>query len=114
MLGGCLRTAGGIALAIGGMPDHVHILAALRATHRLADVVRDLKRITSHWVEARYRRPFAWQEGYGAFTVCPQDRDVVARYIRTQAEHRRTVSFQDEYRRLLIDHDIAFDERFLW
>jgi len=71
-LGGIIRTADGIAESIGGVSDHVHLLIGLRATHRLADVIRELKAVSSGWVHNEIgMRSFAWQEGYGAFSVSP-------------------------------------------
>jgi putative transposase len=71
-LGGIIRTADGIAEIVGGVSDHVHLLIGLRATHRLADVLRELKSVSSGWVHDQIGvRAFAWQEGYGAFTVSP-------------------------------------------
>ncbi len=69
-LGGIIRTAGGVPESIDGVSDHVHLLIGLRATHRLADVLRELKAVSSGWVHDEIgMRGFAWQEGYGAFTV---------------------------------------------
>jgi REP-associated tyrosine transposase len=69
-VGGAVRTVGGVPLAIGGTADHVHLLFGLRATHRLADVMREIKHTSSQWVhETIGEAEFAWQEGYGAFTV---------------------------------------------
>jgi putative transposase len=69
-LGGIIRTADGNPESIGGVSDHVHLLIGLRATHRLADVLRELKAVSSGWVHNEIGlRGFAWQEGYGAFTV---------------------------------------------
>ncbi len=114
-LGGCMRTAGGGALEIGGVEDHVHLLAGLKASHRLSDIVRDTKRATSTWFHETLRVPsFAWQEGYGAFTVSPYDCDDLVRYIRGQEEHHRVRTFQEEYREILAQHKVAFDERYLW
>ena len=114
-LRGCVRTAGGVAEAIGGVDDHVHILVSLRSTHRLADVLRDVKQKSSEWFhEATRRSAFAWQEGYGAFTVSRSNVGRVQAYIRNQESHHRRRSFQTEYRTLLERHGIAFDERYLW
>ena len=89
-LGGIVRTANGIAESVGGVSDHVHLLVGLRATHRLADVLRELKSVSSGWVHDEIRvSNFAWQEGYGAFTVSPSERGAVRRYIEQQAEHHR-------------------------
>jgi putative transposase len=81
-LGGAIRTAGGLAEAVGGVSDHVHILMGLRATHRLADVVRDIKTASSEWVHQEIKMAvFSWQEGYGAFTVSASQVGTVKRYI---------------------------------
>jgi putative transposase len=114
-LGGCVRAANGIALDVGGVADHVHLLASLRATHRLSDFVRDIKQASSEWFhEQTRRRAFAWQEGYGAFTVSLSAVERVREYIQHQEEHHINHSFQDEYRLLLEKHEIDFDERYLW
>lgn len=114
-LGGLVRTAGGVALSVGGTADHAHILMGLRATHRLADVMRDVKAASSEWVHHDVHRPvFSWQDGYGAFTVSPSLLETVRRYIENQEEHHRRRTFQEEYRALLKRHGIVFDERYLW
>ena len=112
-LGGIIRTANGIAESVGGVSDHVHLLIGLRATHRLADVVRELKSVSSGWVHDQIGvRDFAWQEGYGAFTVSPSQRETVRHYIEQQAEHR-TRTFHEEYLELLRRSGVEFDERYL-
>jgi hypothetical protein len=97
-LGGIIRSANGIAESVGGVSDHVHLLIGLRATHCLADVLRDLKAVSSGWVHDEIGAGgFAWQEGYAAFTVSASQRGAVRRYIEKQAEHHRTYTFRDEY-----------------
>jgi REP-associated tyrosine transposase len=87
---------------------------AFRATHRLADVLRELKSVSSGWVHDEIGLPeFAWQEGYGAFTVTASQREAVRRYIERQAEHHRTRTFHDEYVELLRRHGVEFDERYV-
>jgi REP element-mobilizing transposase RayT len=114
-LGGAVRAAGGVAEAVGGVGDHVHLLAGLRATHCLADVVRDIKAASSEWVHGEINLAvFSWQEGYGAFTVSPSQREIVKRYIAEQAEHHRKKSFQEEYRELLVKCEVEFEEKYLW
>ena len=114
-LGGIVRSAGGVPEAIGGVGDHVHLLLGLRATHRLADLLRDLKSASSEWVHQEIRMAtFSWQEGYGAFTVSASDLTSVARYVRGQEAHHRKKTFQEEYREMLTRSGVAFDERFLW
>ena len=115
ILGGAIRNLGGVALEVGGVADHVHILAGLKATHCVADVLRDLKKGSSAWVhDVIGERRFHWQEGYGAFTVSRSGRDAVVRYIRNQEEHHREQSFQEEYVRLLEANGIEYDGRYLW
>jgi putative transposase len=113
-LGGIIRTADGIAESIGGVSDHVHLLIGLRATHRLADVIRELKAVSSGWVHNEIgMRGFAWQEGYGAFTVSASQGEAVRQYIQRQAEHHRTRTFREEYLELLRRSSVEFDERYL-
>lgn len=114
-LGGIIRGMDGAALQIGGTSDHVHLLVGLKATHSIAETMRVLKGDSSRWVhEELGRTGFAWQEGYGAFTVSRSDLASVASYVRGQEEHHRTRTFQEEYRKFLERHEIEFDERYLW
>jgi putative transposase len=114
-LGGCLKQVDATPLEINGVADHVHLLAGLKSTHRLADVLKDIKTASSRWVHEHQELPrFAWQEGYGAFTVSESDVPNVRRYIAAQREHHRTRRFEDEYRLLLHEHNVTFDEHYLW
>jgi len=114
-LGGCVRKVGGIPETVGGVEDHVHLLIGLKATHRLADVLRDIKQQSSEWVHDEIHEPrFGWQEGYGGFTVSVSHRDRLKEYIANQEEHHKTVSFQDEYVRLLEQNGIEFKKEYLW
>jgi len=114
-LGGSVRTLGGVPEAVGGVGDHVHLLVGLRATHCLADVVRDIKSTSSEWVHQTIKLAvFSWQEGYGAFTVSASQLEVAKQYIANQAEHHRKKTFQEEYRELLVKSGIEFDEKYLW
>jgi putative transposase len=113
--GGILGDLHGVAEAVGGVADHVHLLLGLRATHRLADVVRELKAGSSRWVHQEIKTSdFAWQEGYGAFTVSPTHREAVQHYIARQAEHHRQRSFQEEYLEFLRLGGVEYDENYLW
>jgi REP element-mobilizing transposase RayT len=114
-LGGSTRTVAGIPEAVGGTSDHIHLLVGLRATHRLADVLREIKHSSSQWVHEEINlKDFAWQEGYGAFTVSASNLDAVRRYIANQAEHHRRKTFQDEYVEFLRQSGVDFEDRFLW
>ena len=113
-LGGIIRTAEGVPVSIGGIGDHVHLLIGLRATHRLADALRESKSVSSKWVHDEIGiREFAWQEGYGAFTVSASQLETVRDYINRQEEHHRTRTFREEYLELLRRSGVEFDERFV-
>jgi REP element-mobilizing transposase RayT len=113
-LGGVIREMDGVAQSVGGMGDHVHLLVGLKSTHRLADVLRDAKRASSEWVHLNLPLPgFAWQEGYGAFTVSASNREEVASYIAHQEEHHRKRTFREEYVEFLRKSGVDFEDRFL-
>jgi hypothetical protein len=110
-----VRNIGGIPEAIGGTADHAHLLIGLRATHSLADVVRDIKAVSSRWVHEEIREPaFVWQEGYAAFTVGAPQCESVREYIAHQEEHHRATTFQEEYLDFLKRSGLEYDERYLW
>ena len=113
-LGGCLRTLGATPLRIGGVADHVHLLAGAKPTHAPADLVRELKKASTAWIREHHVAAFAWQEGYGAFTISRSVVDAVARYIDNQEEHHRTRTFQEEYRTFLDELGIPYDPKYLW
>ncbi|MFO0959409.1 MAG: IS200/IS605 family transposase [Isosphaeraceae bacterium] len=115
-IGGILRADGCPLLAVGGMPDHVHLLVSLGRNMAIADLLRIVKANSSRWIHREFPAlsGFAWQSGYGAFSVSASNRGRVEEYIHGQAEHHRMVTFQDEYRAFLRRHGIAFDERYVW
>ena len=115
-MGGILRESGTQPLLINGVADHVHLLIGLCATHALADVMRVLKTNSSRWVHEQWpaRAGFAWQTGYGAFSVSYSNIDAVKAYIARQEEHHRSISFQEEFIAFLRRHQIEFDERYIW
>lgn len=100
---------------IGGIDDHVHILTAIPTALSLAEYVKEVKTGSSRWLkeQAEFQRFEGWQDGYGAFTISPSGKDSLIEYIKGQAEHHRTESLLDEYRRLLRENGIAYDERYL-
>jgi putative transposase len=94
--------------------DHVHLLVGLKATHCLADVLRELKKASSIWVHEHIGlRSFAWQEGYAAFTVGVTMRPAVRSYIAHQEEHHRTKSFREETIAMLARAGIEYDSKYL-
>jgi len=115
-LGGAIRSEGGTTLGINGCPDHVHILAKLRQDKAVSELLRGLKANSSGWIHRTFRplREFAWQTGYGAFTVSQSQAGNVGRYIANQERHHQRVSFKEEFIVLLQAHGIDYDERYLW
>ena len=112
-LGGTIHGLDGFPQAVGGVTDHVHLLVALKATHCLADVLRELKKASSIWVHDELGdRSFAWQEGYAAFTVSATARAKVREYIEGQAEHHRTKTFREELLAMLKRAEVTFDPRY--
>jgi putative transposase len=115
-LGGILRQLRAVPIVIGGTADHVHLLARLPADLAVADCLRVLKTNSSRWAKERWskRPPFAWQGGYGAFSVSESRRAAVIRYIQDQEQHHLRITFQDEFLKLLRSHGVEFDERYIW
>jgi REP element-mobilizing transposase RayT len=113
-LGGTISGLGGFPQGVGGVADHVHLLVGLKATHCLADVLRELKKASSAWVHKQIGlASFAWQEGYAAFTVSATARESVQKYIANQEEHHRARSFREELIEMLERAGIQYDEQFL-
>ena len=108
-LGGAIRGENGIAMIVNGTADHVHILAKLRQDKAISKLVGELKANTSGWISRTFKDSagFAWQEGYGAFTVSESQLPKVHRYIERQEEHHRSVSFLEEFKVLLKAHGFA-------
>ncbi len=114
-IGGTIKNMNGIAHAVGGAADHVHVFTGLRATHCLANVMREIKSELSKWMHRELNMPgFEWQEGYGAFTVSASHIEAVRSYVLNQPEHHRVKTFQEEYLAMLQRGMVEYDERFLW
>jgi putative transposase len=101
---------------VGGVEDHVHLLARFGRTLSQANWVKELKRVSNEWLkqEANEYADFEWQGGYATFSVSPSSLEVVKEYIATQAEHHKQRGFQEELRALLRKHELEWDERYLW
>lgn len=110
------RNTGCACHRVGGVCDHVHLAITLPRTITVASLVETVKTSSSKWMKLHPPTvgKFAWQRGYGAFSVGPADRDALCRYIENQEEHHRTRSFQEEYRAFLSKYDITYDERYVW
>jgi len=112
-LGGTIRGLGGIPESVGGVEDHVHILIGLRATHCLADFMRELKKSSSIWVAENHEVDFGWQDGYAAFSVSATHLDAVRKYIGDQEENHKKISFVDELKKLLERNGVSYDPKYL-
>jgi putative transposase len=114
-LGGIAKQNQMKTLAIGGMADHVHVLLSLPATLSVAKATQLLKGNSSKWIRETFpkMRSFAWQEGYGAFSVSITGVEPTTAYIRSQAEHHRKRSFREEFLSMLQKHGFACEESML-
>ena len=113
-VGGVLARHRGVLIEIGGMPDHVHILAGLPASLSVSQAMKAVKGAASRWVSEELGEVFGWQPGYAAFTVSESQMPRVRRYIQRQPEHHRNLSFHDEVRRLLERHHVDFPKEKLF
>jgi putative transposase len=102
--------------AIGAADNHIHIACSLSRTITVSKLVQEIKQDSSKWIKLKGPQlaDFAWQNGYGAFSIGQSQLDDLRGYIRSQRDHHRRVSFQDEFRELLKRYEIAFDERYVW
>ena len=113
-IGGIVRNRKGDLLAAGGIPDHIHLLVRLAADRSISDVVRDIKSNSSGWLHGRNVLPFAWQDGYGAFTLSPSAIPGVMSYIDNQEDHHARETFRDEFLTMLTASGTPYDEVTLW
>lgn len=115
-LGGILTQLDCQPLIIGGVADHVHLLSTLARTGTAADMVKEVKRGSSLWLKTKSPdlHDFAWQNGYGIFSIGYSQVAAVRKYIAGQEAHHRQVSFQDEFREFLKRYEVEFDERYVW
>ena len=115
-LGGISKTMDCPPLLVGGTDDHIHALCQLGRSISQADWIKEIKRASSLWVKEHdpALSEFAWQSGYGAFSVSMSNLESVKKYIAGQEHHHRKISFQDEFRALLRKHGMTWDEKYLW
>jgi putative transposase len=115
-LGGIAKENRMKPLQIGGVEDHVHVLLGAPATLAPSKIAQLIKGGSSGWVHHTFPalRAFAWQDGYGAFTVSQSHVADVIAYIQGQRVHHHARTFQQEYLALLRKHGIEYDERYVW
>jgi putative transposase len=115
-LGGIIRGEGGTLLEVGGVNDHVHLLAKFKADLSVAAMLRVIKANSSKWVNERCARSqsrFAWQTGYAAFSVSESQVADVRAYVRSQERHHQKLTFSQELVSMLSKHGIKYDKRYL-
>jgi len=113
---GIIQNNGHKVLSIGGMPDHIHVLFGFRPTQSLSALMQNVKRDSSNWVNQNkfVRGCFSWQEGYGAFSYSKSQLSAVINYIETQDKHHEKRSFLDEYKKILLDFGIEYNEKYIF
>jgi len=113
-LGGIVRELRSTALIINGTCDHVHMLIRTRPSHSISEIARIVKTNSSGWMRKKGHKEFAWQSGYGVFSVSESNIPEVTKYIATQDEHHQKRSFQEEFVAFLKKNKVAYDERYIW
>jgi REP element-mobilizing transposase RayT len=110
------RSLGCFVHKIGGIEDHIHLLVALPRTISVSKLVEDLKKQSSRWIKNKGTKyhSFAWQNGYGAFSISASHQSALENYISNQKEHHKKNSFKDEFRIILQKYNVSYDEKYLW
>lgn len=115
-ISGIVQNQGHKLLAIGGMPDHLHVFFGMRPSQSLSDLMQDIKGDSSKWINKKgfVRRKFSWQEGYGAFSYSKSQVDTVIKYIKNQEVHHKAKSFLEEYVEFLEKFQVPFENRYIF
>ncbi len=115
-ISGVVNRCNGILLKIGGIEDHVHLVMKLRTDIALSEIVRTVKSNSSKWLNERQDATelFAWQRGYGAFTVSASKLPALLQYVQNQKDHHKKMSFKEEYEAFLARNNIAYENDQLW
>ncbi|MGD0340008.1 MAG: IS200/IS605 family transposase [Bacteroidota bacterium] len=113
---GIVKKRGQKLLAINGMSDHIHVFVGMKPDLAISDLVRDIKAGSSGFIYKKrmVKRKFSWQEGFGAFSYSRSDIDAVIHYIQNQEYHHRTITFHDEYIKMLKEFAVEYDDRYLF
>src|SRR5690554_5203875 len=115
-MGAIIKANDSVPVKINGVENHVHILAIQSKNIALSKLLEEIKRNSSRWIKTKGKeyKDFKWQGGYGAFSVSNRRVKSVVKYIENQKEHHKKVSFKEEYIKLLDEHGVEYDERYLW
>jgi len=113
---GIVQNNGHKLLAIGSMPDHIHIFIGYNVNQTIPDLVEEIKTSSSAWVKynKKPKTKFYWQQGYGAFSHSRSQMDSVVKYIFTQEIHHKKLSFRVEYLEMLRKNDVMFNDKYLF
>jgi putative transposase len=113
---GIVKKQNHLVISINGVEDHVHLLIGLRPHQSLSDLMRHVKGFSSKWINEQNltQHPFNWQLGFGAFSYAPDALPNVIRYIENQEVHHSKKKFLDEYKELLKQYDVEYDEKYLF
>ena len=111
-----IKNHGHKVLSIGGMPDHIHILFGFRPTQSLSDLIQNVKRDSSEWInkEKLITSRFSWQEGYGGFSYGKSQIPQMIKYIENQDEHHEKHTFIEEYKQILTNFGLEYDEKYIF
>ena len=103
-------------LQVNSMPDHIHVFIGMRPHQSISALIQNVKTESSKWIKEQNlcSYPFAWQEGYGAFSYAKSQVADVIRYVQNQETHHKKETFLDEYRKLLVAFEIEWDERYIF
>ena len=113
-IGGLINELKGKPVIINGMNDHAHMLISLPPNVSISEAMRFVKANSSRWVKERFGKKFAWQKGFGAFSVSRSNVDAVVKYIKNQEQHHKGFDFKTEFVSMLDKNDVDYDERYLW
>ena len=115
-IGGIITNRKGVLYQINGMENHIHILSDLHPTVALADFIKEIKTASNFWMKqtGKYPEFTYWAEGYCALTYTYRDKAMIVNYIKNQKKHHKYVVFEDEYRDLLVENGVEFDERYIF
>ena len=109
------KNYGSPAIKINSVPDHIHVIFRLSKNHALAKIVEDVKKSSSKWIKTKGIKEFAWQIGYGAFSVSSSKVYIVKKYIENQKEHHKAKTYKEEVEKFVKEYDmIEYDSNYFW
>jgi putative transposase len=115
-IGGIFKGEKGLLICAGGTECHIHLFGIIHPSISVSDMIKRIKGNSSAWINKNHKlsNHFAWQVGYGSFTVSESSKEKIINYIKNQKEHHRKRTFKDEYLDFLNKHNIEYDEKYIW